>query len=287
MEKHSLGLDEINNTIPHRGRVECLSACFVQKGATRFELSSDQQTPSFKLYPNVHFLPRIDAENIAINNKVLDLVEEGSENAMRHMTLLSSPLNSGYNYLLKRLMDIVISGFLILTLLSWIVPIIGILIRLDSEGPIFFLQKRNKKDGKIFSCIKFRSMFLNPEADVRATIENDPRITRFGFLLRKYHIDELPQLLNVFKGDMSIIGPRPHMIAENIRYGIFLTDYNSRHQVKPGITGLAQSMGYYGSAARFYQINGRLKLDKMYIQQWSFSLDIRILLKTLRLLLIK
>ncbi|HCN82242.1 MAG TPA: hypothetical protein DIT07_01290 [Sphingobacteriaceae bacterium] len=238
------------------------------------------------LATNEIFLPFIDVAEVDTNNNPLHVtyIAEKDFIPAASITFLSSPLMEESNYMLKRFMDVLISSICILTVFSWLFPIIAILIKLDSKGPVFFLQKRNKKDGKLFNCIKFRSMILNREADTLATFENDPRITPFGFFLRKYHLDELPQLLNVFKGDMSIIGPRPHMVSENIRYSTYLRNYNCRHQVKPGITGLAQAAGYYGAVEKPHQINGRLKLDIIYIQQWSIALDIKILFRTIRML---
>ncbi len=238
------------------------------------------------LATNEIFLPFTDVAEVDTNNNLLHVTYVAEEHftPAAAITLLSSPLLEEPNYMLKRFMDILISSICILTIFSWLFPIIAILIKLDSKGPVFFLQKRNKKDGKLFNCIKFRSMIENREADTLATFVNDPRITTFGFFLRKYHLDELPQLLNVFKGDMSIVGPRPHMVSENVKYSTYLRNYNCRHQVKPGITGLAQAAGYYGAVEKPYQIQGRLKLDIMYIQQWSVALDIKILFKTIRML---
>lgn len=236
------------------------------------------------LATNEIFLPFTDVAEVDTNNNLLHVTYVAEEHFTPAATIVSSPLMEESNYMLKRFMDILISSICILTIFSWLFPIIAILIKLDSKGPIFFLQKRNKKDGKLFNCIKFRSMIENREADTLATFVNDPRITTFGFFLRKYHLDELPQLLNVFKGDMSIVGPRPHMVSENVKYSTYLRNYNCRHQVKPGITGLAQAAGYYGAVEKPYQIQGRLKLDIMYIQQWSAALDIKILFKTIRML---
>jgi putative colanic acid biosynthesis UDP-glucose lipid carrier transferase len=240
------------------------------------------------LATNEVFLPFTDLVDVDTDDNLLHVTYVAEKNftppVATTITLLSSPLLEDSNYMLKRFMDILISSVCLVTIFSWLFPVIAILIKLDSKGPVFFLQKRNKKDGKLFNCIKFRSMIQNREADSLATFENDPRVTSFGFFLRKYHLDELPQLLNVLKGDMSIVGPRPHMLSENIRYSKYMRNYNCRHQVKPGITGLAQAAGYYGAIEKPYQINGRLKLDMIYIQQWSVALDIKILIKTIRML---
>ena len=190
------------------------------------------------------------------------------------------PLENIWNVIIKRSFDILISFILIVIILSWLIPLLAILIKLDSRGPIFFLQKRNKNGGYIFTCIKFRSMFVNKEADILVASENDKRITRLGKFLRNNHIDEIPQLLNVFIGDMSIIGPRPHMTSENIIYENLLPEYAYRHTVKPGITGLAQSLGNFGSTLDLEKVKERVHLDILYINKWSFSMDIKILYRT-------
>ncbi|WP_188316120.1 sugar transferase [Chitinophaga agrisoli] len=192
-----------------------------------------------------------------------------------------SPLARPHNIILKRLFDITISLLVIVCLLSWLLPILALLIKLDSRGPVFFLQQRNKQKGGRFACIKLRTMVVNPEADTMTATFNDKRITALGNFLRISHLDELPQFLNVLWGDMSVIGPRPHMVAENIKYNILFNYYNDRHFVKPGITGLAQSLGYYGPAARLQEIEQKLKFDLYYINHWSLGMDIKIMMKTI------
>ena len=192
----------------------------------------------------------------------------------------SVPLENTWNAGIKRCFDIIVSLVLIAGILSWLIPLLAILIKLDSRGPVFFLQKRNKNGGRFFTCIKFRSMFVNEEADTLVASENDKRITRVGKILRRYHIDELPQLLNVLTGDMSVIGPRPHMVSENIIYENLLQNYDYRHTVKPGITGLAQSLGNFGSTSDLEKVKERVRLDIQYINSWSFGMDIKILYRT-------
>ena len=193
---------------------------------------------------------------------------------------LRSPLEARLNMLYKRCFDIILSSFLLLGLLSWLVPLFIILIKLDSKGPAFFLQKRKKKNGKLFTCIKLRTMVVNEEADRIAALENDSRITRIGKILRQYHVDELPQLWNVLIGDMSIIGPRPYMLIENLNYEKQIKEYSDRYKVKPGITGLAQSLGYFGFTDDLQKIDERVMLDLIYIKRWSFKMDIQILART-------
>ena len=191
------------------------------------------------------------------------------------------PLENTFNLLLKRAIDILCSSLLIISVFSWLFPIIALLIKLDSKGPVFFRQKRKKKNEKLFTCIKFRTMIINADADRLPASENDSRITRLGRFLRRHHLDELPQLLNVWWGDMSMIGPRPHMESDNRKYEALLTNYAHRHRIKPGITGLAQVRGHVGVIDSLEDMNDRVMQDIYYIQNWSPFLDMRIACQTL------
>lgn len=190
------------------------------------------------------------------------------------------PLELGYNRFLKRGADILVSFLVILCILSWLIPILAILIKADSKGPVFFLQKRNKKNGKVFICLKFRSMIVNANADLVPAEENDERITFIGKFLRKKHLDELPQFFNVLMGDMSIVGPRPHMISDNFRYYECVDNYDKRLRVKPGITGLAQVMGFTGPVEDIYEMKKRVDMDNFYIMHWSLKLDMIVMYQT-------
>jgi len=195
---------------------------------------------------------------------------------------LRLPLESLWKRMLKRTGDILLSTMVILGLLSWLIPIMAVLIKLDSKGPVFFLQKRNKRDGKIFTCIKFRSMIENDDADLVQATPDDERITKLGRFLRNHFIDELPQFFNVWIGDMSFIGPRPHMVNDNNKYEEIIEFYNYRHKVKPGITGLSQAMGYVGETRNIQAMKDRVHLDIFYVRHWSPRLDMKILWHTLR-----
>jgi putative colanic acid biosynthesis UDP-glucose lipid carrier transferase len=188
------------------------------------------------------------------------------------------------NRLRKRAVDLLVSSVLIITVLSWLLPLMAILILLDSPGPVFFLQKRRKRDQGLFTCIKLRTMIVNAEADTKSASKGDHRITRAGKCLRHTHLDELPQLFNVWRGDMSLIGPRPYMLSDDHHWKQLLPSYDQRGSVKPGITGLAQSWGYFGAAEDTEALHKRLRLDILYVEQWSIGMDIRILLRTLRFL---
>ena len=183
-------------------------------------------------------------------------------------------------FLLKRVSDIIFSIAIIIFLLSWIIPLIAIVIKLNSRGPVFFIQRRVGRGVKSFRCIKFRTMFLNCEADKCSASDNDRRITSIGKFLRKTSLDELPQFINVLFGDMSIVGPRPHMYADCNRFSEYIQDYKFRNIVKPGITGLAQVKGFRGPAEDSYNIITRFYYDSVYIQKMTFLLDIKILLNT-------
>ncbi len=197
------------------------------------------------------------------------------------LTLAKSPLDKPVNAFIKRSFDIIFSLLIIVFILSWLTPILGLLIKIESKGPIFFKQKRNGEFYKPFYLYKFRSMRLNPEADLKQVSKNDNRVTRLGRFIRKTSIDELPQFFNVLAGDMSVVGPRPHMIKENEKFLQQVSKFLFRHQVKPGITGLAQVKGFRGEVITKEDIEGRVKWDIYYIKNWSFLLDIKIIIMTL------
>ena len=195
---------------------------------------------------------------------------------------LQFPLDSISKKVIKRSGDIFISSIVIVGILSWVIPIMALLIKLDSKGPVFFLQKRNKRGGKTFTCIKFRSMIENEDADMLQATADDERITTIGRFLRNHYLDELPQFFNVLVGDMSFIGPRPHMVNDNNKYEELIEFYDYRHKVKPGITGLSQAMGYIGETRNLQAMRDRVQLDIFYVRHWSLLLDLKILWHTIR-----
>ena len=196
------------------------------------------------------------------------------------LSLNKSPLDKPVNKFVKRFFDIVFSSCIIVCFLSWLIPIIGLLIKLESKGPIFFKQKRNGINYEPFFCYKFRSMRPNHLADIKQVSKNDSRVTKIGKFLRQTSLDELPQFINVFLGEMSVVGPRPHMIKENERFLKRIDKFMGRHYVKPGITGLAQVKGYRGEVKTDDDIINRVKYDLFYIENWSLWLDIKIILFT-------
>jgi putative colanic acid biosysnthesis UDP-glucose lipid carrier transferase len=190
------------------------------------------------------------------------------------------PLEQRVNSFFKRSFDIIFSSVLLITFFSWLFPLIALLIRIDSKGPVFFLQKRNKKNDRLFTCIKFRTMIVNDKADTLPAAEGDHRITRVGSFLRKHHLDEVPQLINVLIGDMSMIGPRPYMISDNEKYDGLIKNYSARHKVKPGITGLAQVFDYVNPVISVESMERRVSKDVYYVYNWSPALDAKIIIRT-------
>ncbi|WP_259127269.1 exopolysaccharide biosynthesis polyprenyl glycosylphosphotransferase [Chryseobacterium ginsenosidimutans] len=196
------------------------------------------------------------------------------------------PLDYYSNFLLKRTFDIAFSAIVLVTICSWLFPVIAILIKSSSKGPVFFIQKRYGFHEEVFDCIKFRTMVVNDESSTKTTAKNDARITKIGKFLRKTSLDEMPQFLNVLKGQMSIVGPRPHMLAVDNYYKPKIGRYSLRSMVSPGITGLAQVNGLRGDAGDVeVEMNKRVLADAFYVRNWSFVLDLVITLKTVLLVI--
>ena len=184
------------------------------------------------------------------------------------------------NRVVKRVFDLIFSSAVIVLVLSWLVPLIGMLIKLDSRGGIFFVQKRGGLNNQPFDCLKFRTMVIHKEADHKQATKDDPRITRIGKFLRKSSLDEFPQFINVFLGQMSLIGPRPHPLKLNEEFSVKIEGLMARHYVKPGLTGLAQSMGYRGETKNIIDMENRIAMDRFYIENWSMWLDVKIIFRT-------
>jgi len=201
-----------------------------------------------------------------------------------YISINKLPLDNNFNILIKRSFDIVFSFFVIILILSWLIPLLGLFIKLSSKGPIFFVQKREGYRGITFDCIKFRTMIVNSNSDTVMAKDSDKRLTKFGKFLRLSTLDEMPQFINVFFGDMSIVGPRPHPIKLNENYNDKILNFNRRHRFKPGITGLSQVNGYSGYISSLNDMNKRVKTDVFYFKNWSFFLDLKIMLKTFLIL---
>ncbi len=196
------------------------------------------------------------------------------------LILRSIPLDDAINKTLKRAFDIIFSLFVIIFILSWLIPVVALLIKLDSKGPVFFKQERSGIDNRIFNCWKLRSMYVNSHADSLQARRDDERITRIGAFIRRTSIDELPQFFNVLIGNMSVVGPRPHMLKHTEEYALIVDKFMVRHFIKPGITGLSQVRGYRGETKEVYQMRARVKLDIFYLENWSFMLDMKIIFYT-------
>jgi len=270
-----------------------------------FHLSEEQQLEDCfafiikeeidEIYCSVSSLKNNEIEqlvNFADNNlKVLKFLPDNKEIYTRNLkmeyygylpilSLRDIPIEDPLNQFIKRLFDIVLSILIILGVLSWLTPILAIFIAIESKGPVFFRQKRNGLDYQEFYCYKFRSMRLNPEANLHQVKRGDVRITKVGKFMRKTSIDELPQFINVLLGDMSVVGPRPHMVSHTHMYAERIDKFMVRHFVKPGITGLAQTSGFRGEVESDYDIINRVKFDIFYIENWSVLLDLKIIFQT-------
>ena len=191
------------------------------------------------------------------------------------------PFEMFETHLIKRCFDIIFSILIFILLLSWLLPILWVVVKIDSRGPFFFKQKRDGINGEQFYCYKIRSMRVNTISDQTSTVKNDFRITKIGYFLRKTSIDELPQFFNVLIGEMSVVGPRPHINIQTKNYISNIDNYLTRNSVKPGITGLAQVSGYRGEVKKKSDIVNRVRLDIFYIENWSFLLDVKIILMTI------
>ena len=204
---------------------------------------------------------------------------------MELFTTYEVPLEYPMHKFIKRLFDLVMSLIVLIVGIP-LLPIVALIIKIQSPGPVFFRQERTGYNGQNFLCYKFRSMHVNKEADKLQATENDPRKFPFGNFMRKYNIDELPQFWNVFKGDMSVVGPRPHMLYHTEKYSQLIERYMVRHFVKPGITGWAQVTGYRGETRELWQMEKRVKQDIWYIENWTIWLDLRIIWMTFRTMVV-
>ena len=221
-----------------------------------------------------YYVP-VSVETIGLNLK-REMLDD-----MEIFTTYENPLQNSINRFIKRVFDIVMSTiFLIPT--AFILPILWIIIKIQSPGPLFFKQKRTGLDGKEFVMLKFRSMHVNKDADRLQATKDDPRKYPFGNFMRKANIDELPQFWNVLKGDMSIVGPRPHMLAHTEMYSQLIDKYMVRHFVKPGVTGWAQVTGFRGETKELWQMEGRVRRDIWYMEHWTIWLDLRIVWLTMK-----
>ncbi len=248
--------------------IYCTLSELKKEAIQKFTQFASQNDRILKLIPN--------SDELYSKNQSIEYYD----NTLIVLNVKKLPFEYPENHVLKRVFDICFSTVVFITVLTWLVPIIWILIRLESKGPVFFKQEREGIRGKPFICFKFRSMRVNTMAHKTHAKKNDNRVTKIGAILRKTSIDELPQFLNVLKGDMSVVGPRPHIENLAIDYQKDVENYIERHAVKPGITGLAQVSGYRGEVKIKADIKNRVRLDIFYIENWSFLLDIKIIAQT-------
>lgn len=230
-------------------------------------------------YCESHFIRFCSVPNV--RNYVHRAMEVEMIDDMPVLTLRHEPLRNPFNRFLKRSFDLVFSAIFLITCFWWICIIVTIITKITMPGPVFFRQKRNGILGEEFYCWKFRSMKVNADADRLQATKDDPRKTRWGNIMRKTNIDELPQFLNVFLGQMSIVGPRPHMVRHTEEYSSLIDKYMVRHWVKPGVTGWAQVTGARGETEHLWQMEDRITKDIWYIENWSLWLDLRIIFLTI------
>jgi len=220
---------------------------------------------------------RSEIEQSTPQSEIAAIKEMFSEISQRYMTY-DPP---GYYKVIKRTMDVALSLFFIVFIMSWLFPIIALLIKLTSRGPVLFIQPRTGKEGIEFDCFKFRTMYVNEEAHTTQAISGDKRITPVGKFLRITHLDETPQFFNVLLGDMSVVGPRPHMLMHTRFYGQSIPYYNLRHEAQPGMTGMAQIKGYIGEINEERELRKRIQWDIYYLKNRSLMLDAKIFFTTI------
>ena len=237
-------------------------------------LSLDEIKQLMKIADNSLKRIKIIPDNKELFSRAMSIELYGS---VPVLNLRASPLELEYADIVKRVFDVVFSIAVILFVLSWLIPIVFVLMKIDSKGPLFFKQKRHGVNRNTFWCYKFRSMTKNNNSGTQMASKNDMRITKVGRILRKTSIDELPQFFNVLKGDMSVVGPRPHMEFHTEQYETSVDKYLVRHFLKPGITGLAQVKGYRGEIIETSDIVNRVRFDIFYMEKWSVQLDLYII----------
>lgn len=213
-------------------------------------------------------------KSLSLRPVVLNSYGASNESSVR------SGLGDLYERVGKRSFDVVFSAAFLVLMASWLFPLIALLIRLDSKGPVFFRQRRVGLNGEIFECLKFRTMRHDPEGKFMQAQKDDPRITRVGAFLRKTNLDEVPQFINVMRGDMSVVGPRPHVPELDHVFAGVVPGYAMRNRVRPGVTGLAQVSGCRGETRSVRDMTHRIRFDMFYCRTVSFAMDIKIIVLT-------
>nr|WP_238934547.1 undecaprenyl-phosphate glucose phosphotransferase [Aurantibacter crassamenti] len=247
--------------------IYCIASKFSKNELQNLISFADNNLIKIKIIP--------DNKNIFTRAMTIEMYDE-----IPVLNIRKVPLDTSYAKISKRIFDIIFSSLIIIFILSWLTPILFVLVKLESPGPLFFRQKRHGLKRQAFWCYKFRSMTSSLDANTKMTTKNDLRVTKIGAILRKTSIDELPQFFNVFIGTMSVVGPRPHMEFHTLGYETSIDKYLVRHFVKPGITGLAQIRGYRGEITVPSDIINRIRLDIFYVEKWSIFLDLKIIFLT-------
>ena len=250
-------------------QIYCSLSSLSKSQITEINKFSIEKSITLKLIP--------DSSELYSKNQEIEFYDD----TITILNVKKLPFEFAENFYIKRIFDVIFSLFICLFFLSWIIPILWVLVKFESKGPLIFKQQREGLNGNKFVCYKFRSMKINDLSDQVHATKNDERVTKIGAFLRKTSMDELPQFFNVLSGDMSVVGPRPHLESLSIIYQKEVQDYLKRHIVKPGITGLAQVSGYRGEIKKKSDIKNRVRLDIFYIENWSLFLDIKIIIKTI------
>jgi putative colanic acid biosysnthesis UDP-glucose lipid carrier transferase len=269
------------NNIPFQGKIIDLDDSLFKN----YDIIFFSEKLSFK--EQEYLVQKADEYNLKVNS-IPDLVNHDFKNffiskisSVPYISINKLPLDGFYNQILKRSFDILFSFLVSVFFLSWMIPIFGIIIKLSSKGPVFFIQKREGYKSSFFNCIKFRTMSVNSQSDSKWADDNDSRLTKVGRILRLSALDEMPQFINVLIGDMSVVGPRPHPINLNLEYQDKINKFNKRHRFKPGITGLAQTKGFSGFISELSDMRERVKMDIFYFKNWSIVMDIKIIIMTI------
>lgn len=251
------------------GATEIYSTIAPEQNKSLYQLiqSADENCIRFKIVPDLGFFFK--------KKMHIDYLKE-----IPLISLRKEPLEDLGNRIKKKIFDMVVSSFVIIFILSWMIPIVGLLIWLESRGPVFFAQRRTGRNNHDFLCLKFRSMQVNKRSDLEQATKNDIRVTRIGKFLRRTSLDEFPQFINVLRGDMSLVGPRPHMLKHTSEYSRLIGQYMVRQFLKPGITGWAQVNGFRGETQTVMQMQNRVEHDLWYLENWSLFLDLKIIVMT-------
>lgn len=272
LEKKEARLAKITHLI-HESKLKNISEIYLCESPDLLNSLSEIFKIAEKNCIKLKFIPHMD---LPPDEKIIG---QRFENQIIY-TRWNQPLEKLSNRILKRFFDVFFSLFVIIFILSWLYPLFGLLIKWQSPGPILFKQKRSGRNNQIFTCLKFRSMRINSESDEKMATFQDSRITPIGSFMRRTSLDELPQFLNVLKGEMTIVGPRPHMVNHTKQFNQVVENFMVRHFIKPGITGLAQISGLRGEIT-LKEWQNRINFDLEYLENWSIFLDIKICFLTL------